>query len=181
MTLRLPVALALAAALGSALAFLPAGANAQQADGDRPAMNDPAPMRHQLTPEDKQAFLDARIAAVHAGLKLSPDQEKLWPSIESTIRDTIAQMREARQKMRDAPEAMDKDDPIARMRRVAERSMMRAQRLTKLADAAQPLYASLSDDQKWRLHALLHAIHPHHPHMAMMQRGDDGGRPQGDH
>ncbi|MGO8800393.1 MAG: Spy/CpxP family protein refolding chaperone [Roseiarcus sp.] len=180
MMLRLPVALALAAALGSAVAFLPAGAIAQQADGDRPAMDDQGPMRHRLTDEDKQAFLDARLAAVHAGLKLSPDQEKLWPAIEGTIRDTIAQMRDARQKMREADEAADKDDPIARMRRIAERSMMRAQRLTRLADAAQPLYATLTDDQKWRLHALLRAVRLHHHHMAMMQRGDDGERRDGD-
>jgi len=31
-----------------------------------------------MNPEDRAAFADARIAAVHVGLKLSADQEKLW-------------------------------------------------------------------------------------------------------
>ena len=39
-----------------------------------------------LTPEDRAAFTDARIAALHAGLKLTPDQEKLWPPVEAAIR-----------------------------------------------------------------------------------------------
>ncbi len=40
-----------------------------------------------MSPEDRAAFLDARIAAVHAGLKLSADQEKLWPPVETAVRD----------------------------------------------------------------------------------------------
>src|ERR1700760_439537 len=40
-----------------------------------------------LSPEDRAAFTDARIAAVHAGLKLTPDQEKLWPPVEAAVRD----------------------------------------------------------------------------------------------
>ena len=35
-----------------------------------------------LTPEDRAAFTDARIAALHAGLELNADQEKLWPPVE---------------------------------------------------------------------------------------------------
>ena len=40
-----------------------------------------------MSPEDRAAFADARIAAVHAGLKLTPDQEKLWPPVETAVRD----------------------------------------------------------------------------------------------
>src|SRR5690349_8206218 len=42
-----------------------------------------------LSPEDRAALADARIAAVHAGLKLSADQQKLWPPVESAVRDLI--------------------------------------------------------------------------------------------
>ena len=45
-----------------------------------------------MNPEDRAAFADARIAAVHAGLKLSADQEKLWPPVETAVRD-FAKMR----------------------------------------------------------------------------------------
>src|SRR6202161_4954436 len=40
-----------------------------------------------MSPEDRAAFADARIAAVKAGLKLTPDQEKLWPPVEAAARD----------------------------------------------------------------------------------------------
>src|ERR1700743_1654014 len=47
-------------------------------------------MQHsRLSPEDRAAFVDARIAAVHAGLKLTADQEKLWPPVEAAVRDLV--------------------------------------------------------------------------------------------
>ena len=47
-------------------------------------------MQHmRMSPEDRAAFADARIAAVHAGLKLTADQEKLWPPVESAVRDLV--------------------------------------------------------------------------------------------
>ena len=45
-----------------------------------------------INPEDRSAFLDARIAAVHAGLKLTADQEKLWPLVEAAVRDAGGQV-----------------------------------------------------------------------------------------
>ena len=43
--------------------------------------------RQKLSKEDRAAFLNAKIAAVHAGLGLNADQEKLWPPVESAVRD----------------------------------------------------------------------------------------------
>ena len=40
-----------------------------------------------MNPEDRAAYADARIAAVHAGLKLTADQEKLWPPVEAAVRE----------------------------------------------------------------------------------------------
>ena len=40
-----------------------------------------------MNPEDRAAYADARIAAVHAGLKLTADQEKLWPPVETAVRE----------------------------------------------------------------------------------------------
>ena len=39
------------------------------------------------TAADRAAFADARIAALHAGLALTPDQEKLWPPVEGVLKD----------------------------------------------------------------------------------------------
>ena len=43
-------------------------------------------MMERFSPEDREAFTDARIAALRARLKLTPDQEKLWPAVEDAIR-----------------------------------------------------------------------------------------------
>jgi hypothetical protein len=40
-----------------------------------------------FSPEDRAAFLDARIAALKAGLELNAEQEKNWPPLESAMRD----------------------------------------------------------------------------------------------
>src|ERR1700676_4471636 len=42
--------------------------------------------------EDMRAFADARIAALHAGLALTPDQEKNWPAFEQASRE-MAKLR----------------------------------------------------------------------------------------
>ena len=61
-----------------------------------------------MSPEDRAAFADARIAAVHAGLKLTPDQEKLWPPVEAAVRD-LAKMRIDRANARMAARSDDSD------------------------------------------------------------------------
>ena len=61
-----------------------------------------------MSPEDRAALTDARIAAVHAGLKLTPDQEKLWPPLEAAVRD-FAKMRIDRANARMNAKPDDKD------------------------------------------------------------------------
>lgn len=142
------------------------------------------------TAEDSAAFTDARIAGLKAGLKLTPDQEKNWPAVETAIRD-LAKQRADRMKEREdrfAARRGGRDggprdgggrtggdtaqanspaapDAIARLRQGADRMTARADSLKKLADASAPLYQSLDDGQKHRFAALLHM----------------GGRPGGHH
>ncbi|MCC8963838.1 Spy/CpxP family protein refolding chaperone [Bradyrhizobium sp. Pear76] len=114
-----------------------------------------------MSAEDRAAFLDARIAAVHAGLKLTADQEKLWPPVEAAVRD-FAKMRIDRANARmavektDADKADKPDDPIARLRERADNMAATATSLKKIADAADPLYKTLDDNQKRRLTLLTH-------------------------
>jgi hypothetical protein len=67
-------------------------------------------MQHmRMTPEDRAAFVDARIAAVHAGLKLTADQEKLWAPVEAAVRD-FAKLRMDRANARmNAPQNQSQD------------------------------------------------------------------------
>ena len=59
----------------------PAGpdASAQDQRGHHP--------RWQMSAEDAQAFSDARIAGLKAGLRLTTEQEKSWPAVEAAMRE----------------------------------------------------------------------------------------------
>jgi hypothetical protein len=114
-----------------------------------------------MNPEDRAAFADARIAAVHAGLKLTPDQEKLWPPLEAAVRD-FAKLRidRANARMTAKPDDAQKaDDPVARLRERADNMTASGAALKKIADAADPLYKTLDEGQKRRLKVLTHMEH----------------------
>jgi hypothetical protein len=131
-----------------------AGSGAVYAQYHRPWMEH---FRHvRMNPEDRAAFVDARIAAVHAGLKLTADQEKLWPPVEAAVRD-FAKLRidRANARMNAGPGSADKpEDPVARLRERADDMGATSAALKKIADAADPLYKTLDEGQKRRLAAL---------------------------
>jgi len=109
------------------------------------------------TAQDIGAFADARVAALHAGLKLTPDQEKNWPAVESALRD-LAKQREA---WFTARASADKPtDPLERLGARAQAMESRGAALKKFADAAEPLYKSLTPDQKHRFMILARLSRP---------------------
>jgi zinc resistance-associated protein len=112
---------------------------------------------------DLKAFTDARIAGLKAGLELTPDQEKNWPGVEQAIRD-MAKARQERAAERRREHQQHPVDPIQRLRDRADAMTKSAANLKKLADAAQPLYESLTDDQKHRLVFLAHGLRFGHRH-----------------
>ena len=126
--------------------------------------------RAQIRTEDAAAFTDARVAGLKAGLKLTADQEKNWPAVETALRDLAKQRAERmnaraeyrsnrREAGRDNTAARPAPDAIARMREGADAMTARAAGLKKLADASEPLYKSLDDSQKRRFGALLRMGH----------------------
>jgi hypothetical protein len=127
---------------------------ASLAGGTYAAADDSAQQQRSFSAEDRAAFLDARIAALKAGLELNADQEKNWALLESAIRD-IAKERAARfaawRESRSADDDVVQDvNPIDRLTRASEQLSARAAGLQKLATAAKPLYDSLDDNQKRR-------------------------------
>lgn len=114
-----------------------------------------------MSAEDRAAFADARIAGVHAGLKLSPDQEKLWPPVEAAVKE-FAKLRIDRANARmnamrdDSRDRREPADPVTRLRERAEAMGTTAAAMKKIADAADPLYKTLDDGQKRRLAILTH-------------------------
>jgi hypothetical protein len=167
----LPIAFTLIALAGAGVAFAATGGNADPA-------NPPASMeKHEFSPADRAAFLDARIAALHAGLTLTPEQEKLWPPVETALRTAGKSAIERMQKFKSEPENVNLID---RLRERGENAVAHGQSLQAIANAAAPLYATLSEDQKHRLPVLMHAFKPHFHHFAMMDGGREGWWQHGD-
>jgi zinc resistance-associated protein len=133
--------------------------------------------RHRLSPEDRAAFVDARIAALKAGLELTPDQAKNWPDFEKALRD-MAQVRAERMAAREA--AMQNPDkaraaPFDRLAQRADGMAKASAALKHIAETGKPLYTSLDDAQKARFKKLAWLLRPHHHWHGQDQDG------QGDH
>jgi LTXXQ motif family protein len=101
-----------------------------------------------LTAEQIVASSDANIDRIKAELNLTPEQEKNWTGFNSAMHylghngaDRL-NLRISRAK-RDPP-----DDIIEQMRNEAQFLNDRAQDQRNVADAAEPLFASLDDKQK---------------------------------
>jgi len=94
---------------------------------------------------------DVRIARIKANLRLTPDQEKNWPGIETAMRD-IGKTRAERLVALQTERGQQKEptDLIEFLNTRSKRLADRSADMKKLADAAQPLYASLDDQQKKR-------------------------------
>ena len=116
-----------------------------------------------LSEADLSALTDARIHLVKAALQLTPDQEKFWPPIEAAIRErardrqariaaVAARLREQRE--RSPIDVLRDRDPVEFLQRRSGALAQRAADLKKLADAWQPLYPTLSPEQKRRMAAL---------------------------
>jgi hypothetical protein len=119
-----------------------------------------------------RAFQAARLAALRAGLTLSPEQEKHWPAFEQAMRELqqlrlnrITAIREAR---RGGPRVTD---PAERMRERATRLSESGAVLKRVADATDPLYRSLDEAQKRRFAILTRTEGPR----SWQRRGRDGG------
>ena len=149
-----------AVAVAAVLAFAPlVGGTYAAADDSQQQQNRFSP-EGRFSPEDRAAFLDARIAALKAGLELNADQTKLWAPFESTVRDLAkaraARFAEWRQRRENGGDQAAEVNPIDRLTRISERLSARAADLQKLAAAAKPLYDSLDDGQKRRFAVLFH-------------------------
>jgi LTXXQ motif family protein len=137
-------------------ALLVASASAQ-------AQNATVGVGGRLTQGDINVLTDARIAVIKSTLQLTSDQEKLWPAIESATRARAKDRQERLQSVverveerseRSTLENLRDRNPVELMRRRADTMAQRAADLKKLADAWQPLYESLTPDQKRRMGTL---------------------------
>src|SRR5262249_55936041 len=118
-------------------------ANAQSSQIPSPA----TPER--LTATERNTLTDMRVDLVKAALQLTPEQEKLWPPVESAIRANAEDRRARIAKIQETvgvrgdqsrTDVMRSRDPIAFLQRRSEALAQRSANLDKLAEAWQPLY-----------------------------------------
>jgi hypothetical protein len=145
--------------MGTTALFLAASsiANAQSSQSSSPA----TPER--LNATDRNTLTDMRVDLVKAALQLTPEQEKYWPAVESAIRARaedrkarIAKIQETVGRRADESriDVTRNRDPIAFLQRRSQALAQRAADLDNLADAWQPLYNTLSQDQRQRMASL---------------------------
>jgi hypothetical protein len=113
-----------------------------------------------LTAADVGTLTDARVNVVKTALQLTPDQEKYWPAIEDAIRARAkdrqtrianAEKEAAELRERSPIDVLRDRSPVDFMHRRSDALAKRAADLKNLADAWQPLYQTLSADQKRRM------------------------------
>jgi hypothetical protein len=121
----------------------------------------------------QEARLDARLAGLKAGLKLTADEERNWAAVESAVRAIAKAQSDRRHAWREHwKDAEQRPSPIDRLRAISDRLAARSADMKALADAVMPLYASLDDQQKQVFAAVFHDFVRHAEHHR--RRGDDG-------
>ena len=115
--------------------------------------------RAELTANQITNEFAARTARIKADLRLTPEQEKNWPGFESAMTD-LGKRNADRQIALQTERAQQKAplDAIEQMREEAKFMGERSADQKTLADAAQPLYASLDDQQRRRFAKQLFGI-----------------------
>ena len=118
-----------------------------------------APGAMEAAHEEGAAFLlDAKLAGIHAALRLSADQDKYWPPFEAAVREAEQARQEMRRAMRQEREADPRPSPVAMMNLMSDDLAKASSELKKVADAAKPLFDSLDDSQKRHFGPLVHML-----------------------
>ena len=121
--------------------------------GRRPAVATVDPLA-----KNREAFFSAHLAALHAGLTLTPDQEGLWAPIETAIR-TLDKTNNPRRSREDIAGLLSQS-PSDLLRMRGEQLSQRGDAMRKLAEATAPLVERLDSAQKERLPLLLDGMRP---------------------
>ncbi len=142
------VAAAALAIAGSSIVYAQQRFNGPGGDGQVAPRSE---QHYRPSAQDMAAFTDARIAALRAGLQLTPDQAKNWPPFEQALRD-MAKLRIERMQAHHAGNQQDQaaTTPFDRLARHADAMAKTGAALKQIADTGMPLYQSLDDAQKRR-------------------------------
>jgi hypothetical protein len=139
----------------SSLAYAQVSTGPAQSSGPTQAGSAQAgPAQDRLSDAEFKTLTDRRIELVKLALQLTPDQAKYWPPVEEAIRARGMARRQRLVNLVARATGQREFNPVELLRDRADALATRAANLKKLADAWQPLYASLDDNQKTRMRLL---------------------------
>jgi len=98
--------------------------------------------------------IEARLAYAKTALKITPAQEAQWNALADVLKRQATAMSQQHAQRR----AAHQDQPVSAVERLTQRQAMMAEaatRMNEVLEAAKPLYAVLSDEQKKEADALL--------------------------
>lgn len=101
-----------------------------------------------MSQDDFNRFVDARIAGIKAGLRLTADQERLWQPVEAAIRNNAGERFTRMEQFRANRDQNRQMDFMQRLERRSTFATENAQRTSALATAMRPLWDSFNEDQK---------------------------------
>jgi LTXXQ motif family protein len=107
------------------------------------AQSDSEPTHAELVQHWAQASIESQLKNMKTSLGLKADQETLWGTFESAVKDGAKARVVALQK-----EQSDNLSPMDRNLAKADRLAQGQANLETMVEAAKPLYASLDDTQK---------------------------------
>jgi LTXXQ motif family protein len=163
-------ALGLSAVL--AVAFLPVASDAQPGPRQLPGPTSPNAAPNRPAPPDRadpRGFdrrgdqLARRLDFLHAELRITQAQQRLWDDFANAVRQETDQARMRGFRPRDDFRGRDDDrraaapSVVQRLERRQQALSDRTERVDHLLGALRPLYAALNDDQKRRADELMFA------------------------
>jgi protein CpxP len=139
---------------------LPAGAFAQAQKPAGAASTAPKAAAS-LSPTER---VEQRISQLHGQLRITPAQQTQWDQFAQVMRDNASNMEQRLEQRVSNFAALNAADNLQSYAQVSE---LHAQDVKKLADAFQPVYASMSDEQKKNADTVFRA----HPNPAGRRKG----------
>jgi len=126
--------------------------NAVAADRGSPHAYD----RSDITPDSHKVpgqHVEGHIAFLHAELRITPAQEQLWAAVANAMREDVKEMQDA--EMQVSRQSQSSETAIQYLQNRAMFANLRARGEARFLAALQPLYESLSTQQKQAADELL--------------------------
>jgi hypothetical protein len=129
-------------------------------EGPANAASPPSVAEIQSIQQRNAVLLDAHLAAMKDGLKLTDPQAALWGPFEAAIRDAAKSRAERWLQARERMNGSERPAPLDRLDIMADHLDHNASELRAVASAGKPLYDSLDDTQKRKFGPLMQEFKP---------------------